>query len=109
MENTTAGALPSDRWWAPIAVLVALVPVGIVGALFLPPDAFTSLLFLPVTIPGFVLTVLSPVFVHYDRRYLRATADWTPSDWYYLMILPPLSLVLPAMYLVQRHRHVGVP
>lgn len=112
MDNSDpaqGAASVSDSWWLPIGVLVVILPIGVVVSLAFPPDAFTSLLVAPISLTGLLITVLSPVFVYFDRRYLEATGSWRPSGWYYLMILPPLNLVLPAFYCYQRHKYVGVP
>jgi len=49
------------------------------------------------------------VCLYYDRRYLKATSGWKPSKWYFAMVLPPLSVFLPPLYLYQRRQYVGVP
>lgn len=99
----------SDKWWIPIGVLVLLIPiVGVLGVA-LPPDAYSSLLIAPFSLLGGILTLLSPIFVYFDRKYLKEQSEWAPSGWYYWMILPPLTLVLPIIYVYQRHEQVGVP
>jgi hypothetical protein len=102
-------AAPGDKWWTPIALLAALVPVLAALGILLPPDAYASLLVAPLALLGGALTLLSPAFVYLDRRYLRAVADWEPSGWFYWMVLPPLAPVLAAAYLYRRHERVGVP
>jgi len=102
-------SVPPSRWWLPIGGIVVLMIVQAVATVLLPPDPITTLPLLPVAVLGFVLTVCSPVSVHLDRRYVMAVSDWTPSGWYYWMILPPLTVVLAPLYLVQRHQYVGVP
>lgn len=99
----------SDRWWIPIGVLALLLPIQASIAIAVPPDAYTGIVLAPISILGVVLTILSPLFVHFDRRYLQGQSAWEPSGWYYWMILPPLTLVLPILYIYQRHRQVGVP
>ena len=99
---------PADRWWIPIATLVALIPILAGYGLVAPPDAFFSLVSAPFTLLGFVLALLSPIFVHLDKRYVESVSAWKPSGWYYFMIFPPLAL-LSIIYIYQRHKYVGVP
>lgn len=111
MPETAASSARAtgERWWLPIAALVLLVPTAGALALVSPPDAYTSLLLAPVSLLGGLLTLLSPLFVHFDRAHVEEVSEWEPSGWYYWMILPPLTLALPAVYVYQRHKHVGVP
>lgn len=100
---------PNDKWWIPIGVLAALVPIIALIAIALPPDAYTSLITAPFALLGGVLTLLSPLIVYFDKQYVTAVSDWDPSGWYYWMIAPPLTLVLPFAYLYERHKYVDVP
>lgn len=112
MDETTAvpaGRSVSSRWWLPIAVLVALIPLLALFALVLPPDAFNSVIVAPISLVGFTLVILSPVFVYYDRQYLAGTSEWQPSWWYYLMPLPLIGYLLSVAYIYRRHEHLGVP
>lgn len=99
---------PGSRWWIPIAVLAGAFPLLVVLGMVTPPDAFSSLLVAPVALIGFLLTVLSPVFVYLDGQYVRSVSRWEPGGWYYLMILPPLTL-LSIVYVYRRHEFVGIP
>lgn len=99
---------PDDRWWIPIATLVALIPINAGFGLLTPPDAFFSLVSAPFALFGLVLTLLSPIFVHLDKQYVESVSAWKPSDWYYFMLIPPLAL-LSIIYIYKRHKYVGVP
>lgn len=99
---------PSDRWWIPIGVLAALIPILVVVTVATPPDVFSSLVSAPFALLGFVLTLLSPILVHLDKQYIESVSTWEPSGWYYWMIVPPLTL-LSVFYIYQRHKHVGTP
>lgn len=99
----------SSKWWIPIGILVAIGPVLVLVSLALPPDAYTLILTGPLTIAAFILVILSPVFVYYDRRYLATTSEWEPSGWYYLMFLPLIGYVLSTVYIYNRHKHLGIP
>jgi hypothetical protein len=103
------GSNPSeDRWWIPIGIVVALVPIVVVLGLVAPPDAFYALFTTPVTLLGYALTLVSPLFVYLDKQYIESVSTWTPSSWYYLMPFPPLTF-LSIVYIYQRHKYVGVP
>lgn len=99
----------SDRWWVPISVLALLAPILVALAVALPPDAYASLLLAPFSLLGAVLTLLSPLFVRFDRRYLEGRSEWVPSGWYFWMIFPLLTPVLSVLYVYRRHEYVGVP
>ncbi|ODR79855.1 hypothetical protein BG842_04915 [Haladaptatus sp. W1] len=106
---STSEHTPSDKWWILIAVLAVLVPIiALLGAAF-PPDVYTSLTVAPFGLLAWILAFLSPLIVYFDKQYVTAVSDWTPSGWYYLMIAPPLTLVLPFVYLYERHKYVGTP
>jgi len=104
-----AGNPPSDHWWIPIATLAVLGPILVVIGVATPPDAYASLLGAPFALLGIVLTILSPLFVHFDRRYVRTVSSWEPSGWYYWMIVPLFNVILPIAYIYQRHRYVATP
>jgi len=108
--NTDEGEAnpPEDRWWIPIGILVALVPIVVALGLFAPPDAFYALFTAPVILLGYALTLFSPLFVYFDKQYVESVSTWTPSSWYYLMPFPPLTF-LSIVYIYQRHEYVGVP
>jgi len=110
-EGTADAAAATDsRWWLPIAALVGVVVLQGVLSIVLPPDPETLFPFIaPLVVVGLALQLCSPVCLYYDRRYLSAVADWTPSKWYYAMLFPPLSVVLAPLYLYQRQQRVGVP
>jgi len=99
---------PEDRWWIPIGILVALIPIMIVLGLVAPPDAFYALFIAPVALLGFVLTFFSPIFIYLDKQYVESVSTWNPSGWYYYIIFPPITL-LSIVYIYQRHKYVGVP
>lgn len=104
------GDRPTARWWLPIGALVVLFLVQGVAVSVLPPDPQSQLPIVgPLVAVGLVLQLGSPLCVHRDRRYVSTVSRWTPSGWYYWMVLPPLTVVLAPLYLYQRHRYVGVP
>jgi len=101
------------RWWQPIAVLAASLPVALAFSLafslVLPPDPFSMLPVAAVVLVGFALALCSPAFVYFDRQYLAAERAWTPSVLYYAMVVPAVAPFVAAAYVYQRHRRVGVP
>lgn len=99
----------SSRWWMPIGTLVAIIPLVALVSLVLSPDAYSSLLTAPFLLLGIILMFFSPVFVYYDKRYLKIASGWEPSWWYYLIPLPVIGYVLSIVYLYNRHKHLGVP
>ncbi|MUV60432.1 hypothetical protein [Halobacterium sp. CBA1126] len=98
-----------DRWWVPIAVLAATLPVAVVFSAVLPPDVFAMLPVAAVVLVGLALALCSPAFVYFDRQYLAAEAAWTPSALYYLMVVPAVAPFLALAYVYRRHQRVGVP
>ncbi|NIB99912.1 hypothetical protein [Halobacterium sp. R2-5] len=99
----------SDRWWLPIAALAATLPVLAVFALVLPPDPAAMLPAFAVALLGFALSLSSPVFRYFDRRFLAAASAWTPSVWYYLMAVTAVAPLVAAAYVYRRNQRVGVP
>lgn len=97
------------NWWIPIGVIAILVPIGTVLSFVLPPDVFSSLFLMPILGVGLIGAILSPLFIHLDRKQLRESDKWVPSIVYFLMPLPPLVLLLPIAYIYQRHKHIGSP
>lgn len=105
-----SATVAGSRWWLPIAAIVGLLLVQGAVSIVLPPDSGALWPIMgPLVVAGLTLQLLSPVWLYYDRQYLAAVSGWTPSGWYYLMALPPLSVFLSPLYLYQRHQHVGVP
>ncbi|WP_336036344.1 hypothetical protein [Halobacterium yunchengense] len=109
MTATAAGPDSESRWWVPIAALAATLPAMVVLSAVLPPDPVTSLPLFVVALAGVALALLSPVFVSFDRDYLAAAGEWTPSPWYYLMAALPVAPLVAAAYVYRRHQRVGVP
>lgn len=99
----------SDKWWMLIGILAAFAVALPIVATISPPDAYDSLITAPFAIIGGILTLLSPLIVYYDKKFVNSVTEWNPTGWYYLMILPPLTLILPFVYLYERHKYVGVP
>lgn len=100
---------PAEKWWMLIGVLAAIFPILALLAVALPTDVYSSLIAAPFALLGSAIMLLSPLIVYFDKQYVTAVSDWTPSGWYYLMIAPPLTLVLPFVYLYERHKYVGTP
>ncbi|WP_227377906.1 hypothetical protein [Haladaptatus halobius] len=106
---STSEHTPNDKWWIPIGMLAALVPIIALIAIALPPDAYTSLITTPFALLGGFLTLLSPLIIYFDKQYVTAVSDWNPSGWYYWMIIPVIGFVLPYLYLYERHKYVDTP
>ena len=98
-----------EHWWIPIGLLALVLPVLLGFGILFPPDVYTSVLTAPIVLLGFVLTLFAPIAVYFDRKYVTAVSNWTPSEWYFLIVLPPFSLVLPYVYLYRRQRYVSKP
>lgn len=112
METTREFSLdthPGSNWWIPIGMRAAIVPVMALVAGVLPPDPFSLFLIFPLTFVAGTLSILSPLFVYFDRDSLMTTAEWEPSGVYYLMFLPLIGVVLAVVYLYNRHTSLGVP
>lgn len=99
-------------WVLPLAVLnvyqsspLNLVYIPSLNAIF---GAWSLVLFGGIV---YLIPLLSGVAFYFDRKYVAAASDWTPSLLYYLMALPSLVTtdVLSLIYLYQRHRYVGTP
>ena len=101
----------SDKWWW----LVAIQPAWflLVLTVFLIETSIDAHLFrgvvYPIQLVGFVTLPLAPIGVHYDRKYVAAVADWRPSIAYYLTFASLVGVLLAAIYVYERHQHVGVP
>ena len=106
---STSEHTPTEKWWMPIGVLAAIFPILALLAIVLPTDVYSSLIAAPFALLGSVIMLLSPLIVYFDKRYVTTVSDWEPSGWYYWMIIPPLALVLPYLYLYERHKYVGTP
>ncbi|WP_227357101.1 DUF4407 domain-containing protein [Haladaptatus salinisoli] len=100
---------PTEKWWMLIGVLVAIFPILAFLAVAFPTDVYSSLIAAPFALLGGVIMLLSPLIVYFDKQYVTTVSDWDPSGWYYWMIVPPLALVLPYLYLYERHKYVGTP
>lgn len=98
-----------NKWWVPVAILATIIPLGMFISVLYPPDATLGIILIPITLLGGVLLLFSPIAVYFDRKYIAKVSDWEPSDWYYWMFVPPLSLVLPYVYLYNRHKYVDTP
>lgn len=109
----------SSKWWIPIFLLALTLPVAF--ALFIVVELLTPYLVMESGSPhqyifyalialGWLLTFISPLAVHFDRKYVASVSEWTPSKLYYLMIIPSLvNVILAIAYSYNRHKHVGVP
>lgn len=109
----------SSKWWIPIFLLALNLPVTV--ALFAVLELLLPYLVLESGSPyqyiiysliafGWLLTFISPIAVYFDRQYLAAVSEWTPSKLYYLMIIPFLvNVILAIVYSYQRHKYVGAP
>ena len=103
----------SDKWWW----IIASQPVGYLllfamsVAYTLLPIPFMSPFPVPYVLIGllWLLSFVAPVAVYFDRKYVAAVSDWSPSLAYYLVILPAFGVLLAAIYAYERHQYVGVP
>lgn len=83
--------------------LVVAPPVGSPGGV---PGGSQTLSYVIFVIP---LHVLAPAAVYFDRKYVAAVSEWTPSRLYYLAFVTGLGDLLAIVYLFQRHRYLGTP
>lgn len=103
----------SGNWWW----IIASQPVGYLllfvmsVAYALLPVPFMSPFPVPYVLIGllWLLKFVAPVAVYFDRKYVAAVSDWSPSLAYYLVILPVAGVLLAAIYVYERHEHAGVP
>lgn len=108
-------------WWAghaliwPVFILAGILQIGgmmvegafggIIGGIALLVAFGSGLVFAAVTISAWA-------GYYYEAKLLRQTpdVDWSPWWWAYMIATPILSpFVVAPIYLIQRHRHVGVP
>lgn len=108
LSSTTARPI-SERWWIPIATLVVVFPMMVVVGLITPPDALYALFTAPLALLTLVLTVLSPLFIYFDRQYVESVSEWEPSGWYYWMAFPLVTHIVAIIYVYRRHKYVGIP
>ena len=105
----------SDKWWLLPFVEACVLPVGI-GAI-----VFAALIdvFIPWVADllvygiGFHVMmasyVLGPVGIYFDRQYVGFVSDWTPSQLYYMALIPGWGLLIAMVYIYNRHDNIGVP
>ena len=107
----TGSAPVSDKWWVLVVVqpiwFLLLLVIGLFSTAA--QTAIFSDIAYPMVLVGIVLLLLCPIGVHFDRKYVAAVADWRPSIAYYLTFASLVGVLLAAMYLYERHEHVGVP
>lgn len=101
----------SDNWWEYILIsILYLMTTMAVPFRYLEPHLTE-----PITIPGAVLTLafLGATFgmgvaIAYDRLYVSAVSDWTPSRLYVLFgSLPGINITIGLYYLGIRHLTLG--
>lgn len=103
----------SDKWWFIIggrALLLLLWTLYVILSRFI-GLGYVSWMIYVVGAPYLLLTLSSSVAVYFDRQYVTATSDWSPSRIYYLMVVPARAIgeLSPFVYLYHRHQYVGVP
>ena len=106
------GSAPvSDKWWVLVAVspiwFLLLLVIGLISTAA--QTAIFSDIAYPMVLVGIVLLVLCPIGVHFDRKYVAEVSDWRPSLAYYLTFASVVGALLAAIYVYERHEHVGVP
>ncbi|WP_255197366.1 hypothetical protein [Halorarius litoreus] len=103
---------PPDEawWWVPLAVVATAVPVtvGLVGLSGVRLPVGGQLLFGAYWATVVGAWLFSPIALHYDRRYVLATGGWDPSVAYYAVFVPALGALAAGIYVVERHRRVGL-
>jgi len=108
LSPTTSQSI-SERWWIPIAVLVVIFPMNVVIVLVTPPDALFVIFTAPIALLALVLTILSPLFIYFDRQYVKSVSEWEPSGRYYWMAFPLVTHIVAIIYVYRRHKYVGIP
>lgn len=123
-ESTVAQTQPatSGKWWLVllfevVAGLVFVTGVGAwvidVGFRLAPGPVASQVAGGPVAASYIVFVIplhlLAPAAVYFDRKYVAAVSEWTPSRLYYLTFVTGLGDVLAVVYLLQRHRYLGTP
>lgn len=109
----------SSKWWIPIFLLAIDLPLLVLlfvvasattQSLVMEPENPFDVLFYLLVAAGWLLTVLSPIAVYFDRQYVASLTEWTPSKLYYLMIFPFfINTILAIAYIYNRHRYLGMP
>ncbi len=111
--------LHSGQWW------LVILGIPVLFALWLIVTVFTMSIarFVSLNISGYLTTyldgrsilisyaatLLSLPAVHHDRQYVRTHSAWKPTIFYYLMVIPQLNVPIACLYLLFRHRHIGIP
>lgn len=103
----------SENWWKalPVGLLMALAALGVLGfvrgsGVFVSIGRYASVLLLAA---AWGLLIASLFF---DVKYVETHSDWRPSVALYIgvvLFLPIIGFVAVLAYLLQRHRHLGVP
>ena len=109
-EFTSTNSQPiSGKWWIPIGALVVIFPMMVVIVLVTPPDALFVIFSAPLALLAFVLTVLSPLFIYFDKQYVKSISEWEPSGRYYWIAFPLVTHIVAIIYVYRRHKYVGIP
>ena len=94
----------------PVAFALLIVLRLLTPYLVLEAGSLYQYLFYFLIALGRLLTFIPPIAVYFDRQYVTTVSEWTPSKLYYLMIIPSIVNVIPAIaYSYNRHKYVVVP
>ncbi|WP_332899423.1 hypothetical protein [Haladaptatus sp. CMSO5] len=78
-----------------------------IGAIFLPiPDMVQSALVVAIPLP---ILLAIPFFYafQFQKRVMAEEFGWSPTTLYYLAALPMMTMLLSAVYLLNRRRRIG--
>lgn len=114
MEDSALSVWLRGKGWVPLLLLalinhlfLTILVAGVAIELQDPAYAALTRIFLGLIFPVAVFAILG---LYYDRRYVAAVSEWSPSPWYFLMFLVPLvGYLITALYLFRRHKQVGTP
>ena len=114
MEDSSLAIWLRGKGWIPLLLLVVInhslltiLVAGLVVELRDPAYAALTRIFMGLV---FLVAVFALAGLYYDRRYVATVSEWSPTPWYFLMFfVPVVGYLITVVYLVRRHRRVGVP
>lgn len=120
-DSESERTIYQSGWWAGHALLWPVFIVALVlqvGGLLVANEVGGTIGAIATTIVfaaglAFMIVAFSSwLGYYYEAKLLKKTpeVDWSPYWWLYMLATPFLTpFVVAPIYLLQRHRHVGVP
>jgi nucleoside permease NupC len=108
----------AGKWWIPVLVLpvlfvlwfsVTLSNVLLASHLGVQLSGYLTEIASLVVRLSYAGSLFAPFAVYHDRKYVSEQSAWTPTVLYLLVFVPLLNVLISVIYLVRRHRFVGIP